>query len=88
MTLDEQAFDSVFSSSVGTKIYSSPEQISSERYDHRTDIYSFAIVALMFFAEFTTTHEELRILERIRKVDIDFIKCDHRLKMLLAKCLG
>lgn len=38
------------SSSVGTKIFSSPEQTNSENYDHRTDIYSLAMVIGILFS--------------------------------------
>ncbi len=42
----------------------------------------------MFFCDFTTNHEELSIIERIRKVDVGFIQCDERLKTVMMKCLG
>ena len=49
--------EDVFSSSVGTRIFSSPEQASSDRYDHRTDIYSLAMVIVIMFSNFKTAHE-------------------------------
>lgn len=52
----------LLSGSVGTKIFSSPEQASSEKYDHRTDIYSLAMVIIILFSDFTTAHEERELL--------------------------
>ena len=71
-------------------IFSSPEQLTSERYDHRTDIFSLGIVIVLFFCHFTTMHEELDTIERIRRADLDvgFDEIDPRLKNILKKCLG
>lgn len=55
-----------FSKSVGTRLFSSPEQASSERYDYRTDIFSLAMVIVLLFCSFTTTHEQRELIEIIR----------------------
>lgn len=54
--------DERFSSRVGTKLFSSPEQSSSDKYDYRTDIYSLAIVIVLLFSSFTTVHEQRDLL--------------------------
>lgn len=43
---------------MGTKIYSSPEQSSTNSYDYRTDIYSLAMVIAILFSDYITVHEE------------------------------
>lgn len=45
-----------YSSSIGTKLFSSPEQATSENYDYRTDIYSLGIVIVLLFNTYTTAH--------------------------------
>ena len=56
-----------FSANIGTKLFSSPEQANSSLYDYRTDIYSIAIVILLLFSHYTTSHEQLDLLDKIRK---------------------
>jgi len=45
-----------YSSSVGTRLFSSPEQANSENYDYRTDIYSLGIIIALLFSNHTTVH--------------------------------
>jgi serine/threonine protein kinase len=58
------------SKSVGTKIFSSPEQTSSSEYDHRTDIYSLAMIICVLFSDYITVHEEKHLLSDIRNVKL------------------
>lgn len=46
------------SKSVGTKLFSSPEQANSQKYDYRTDIFSLAMVIVLLFSTFTTVHQQ------------------------------
>ena len=85
-TLDE--YDEKFSSSIGTKLFSSPEQASSEKYDYRTDIYSLAVVLVLLFNSYTTAHQQREILQRIRKRNLEEMMIPQALKLLVFKCLG
>lgn len=51
---------------MGTKLFSSPEQASSERYDYRTDIFSLAMVVVLLFCTFTTAHQQRELIDLIR----------------------
>jgi serine/threonine protein kinase len=77
-----------FSSEVGTKLFSSPEQASSEKYDYRTDIYSLAVVLVLLFHSYTTAHEQRELLEKVRKRNLDDMDITQPLKSLLFRCLG
>lgn len=52
---------------VGTPLYSSPEQMSSENYDEQTDIFSLGIVLFELLANFQTEHERLSAISQLRK---------------------
>ena len=52
----DQDEEEEFSKSVGTRLFSSPEQATSENYDYRTDIYSLAMVIVLLFCSFSTVH--------------------------------
>lgn len=80
--------DDKFSSSIGTKLFSSPEQAFCEKYDYRTDIYSLAIVIVLLFHSYTTAHQQRDLLEKVRKRNLDEMKIAQPLKGLLFKCLG
>jgi serine/threonine protein kinase len=80
--------DEKFSSSIGTKLFSSPEQASSEKYDHRTDIYSLAIVIALLFNTYTTAHQQRDLLEKIRNRNLDNMAIPEALKSLLSRSLG
>jgi serine/threonine protein kinase len=58
---------------VGTKLFSSPEQASSERYDYRTDIFSLAMVVVLLFCTFTTAHQQRELIDLIRARKLDGI---------------
>jgi serine/threonine protein kinase len=77
-----------FSSEVGTKLFSSPEQASSEKYDYRTDIYSLAVVIVLLFHSYSTAHEQRELLEKVRKRALDEMAIPQPLKTLLFRCLG
>lgn len=66
-TLISDCDEERFSSEIGTKLFSSPEQASSEKYDYRTDIYSLAVVIVLLFHSYTTAHEQRELLEKVRK---------------------
>lgn len=77
-----------FSKSVGTKLFSSPEQASSEKYDYRTDIFSLAMVIVLLFCTFTTAHQQRDLIELIRARKLDSICMPATLKGVLYRCLG
>lgn len=77
-----------FSKSVGTKLFSSPEQATSERYDYRTDIFSLAMVIVLLFCTFTTAHQQRDLLELIRARKLETIAMPAKLKEVLYRCLG
>lgn len=76
------------SGKVGTPLYSSPEQFASQKYDHRTDIYSLAIIIVLLFSCFNTAHEQRTLLENIRRLKIEEIDMPSRLKVMVKECLG
>lgn len=86
LSLDDE--DEKHSSSVGTKIFSSPEQTNSSNYDHRTDIYSLAMVIGVLLSDYKTAHEEGELLLNLRSKNLENLHIDHRLKILLGRCLG
>jgi serine/threonine protein kinase len=77
-----------FSKSVGTRLFSSPEQATSENYDHRTDIFSLAMVIVLLFCSFTTVHHQRDLLEAIRLRKLEDIHMPERLKNMMYRCLG
>jgi serine/threonine protein kinase len=78
----------MLSGRIGTKIFSSPEQACSDNYDHRTDIYSLAIIAAIMFSQFTTVHEEREMIYNIRNKHLDNLKINPSLKDILIRCLS
>lgn len=58
---------------MGTKLFSSPEQASSEKYDYRTDIFSLAMVVVLLFCTFTTAHQQRELIDLIRARKLDGI---------------
>ena len=68
------------SSKIGTKFYSSPEQTHSNSYDHRTDIYSLAMVIGILFSDYQTAHEETEILSNLKNKKLESFDMDPRLK--------
>ena len=85
---EENEEEEKFSTSVGTKLFSSPEQATSENYDYRTDIYSLGMVIALLFSVFTTAHHERDLLDKMRKRNLDGIILPPALKALLLRCLG
>lgn len=73
---------------MGTKLFSSPEQATSEKYDYRTDIFSLAMVVVLLFCTFTTAHQQRDLIDLIRARKLDTIKMPEKLKEVLYKCLG
>lgn len=77
-----------FSSSVGTKIFSSPEQSTTNSYDHRTDIYSLGLLIGMLFAKWNTKHEEYETINKLRSKSFSELELDARLTDVLGRCLS
>jgi len=77
-----------FSSSVGTKIFSSPEQSTSNSYDHRTDIYSLGLLIGMLFAHWNTKHEEYESINKLRSKSFSDLNLDDRIVGILDRCLS
>lgn len=86
--IDQEEETEEFSKSVGTRLFSSPEQASSERYDYRTDIFSLAMVIVLLFCSFSTTHEQRDLLETIRLRKLEGIHMPPRLREVMYRSLG
>ena len=52
--------------SVGTRLYASPEQLESSKYDFKSDIYSLAIILVRLFTPTYTQMETIRLIEKLR----------------------
>lgn len=76
------------SSSVGTRIFSSPEQSCSSAYDYRTDIFSLALVIGVLFSDFKTAHEEKDVLDRLHENNLEGLNLDDKLQKLMVRCLS
>uniref|UniRef100_A0A8C5M8Q9 Eukaryotic translation initiation factor 2-alpha kinase 3 n=1 Tax=Leptobrachium leishanense TaxID=445787 RepID=A0A8C5M8Q9_9ANUR len=51
---------------VGTKLYMSPEQIYSQSYSHKVDIFSLGLILFELLYPFSTQMERVRILTQLR----------------------
>lgn len=51
---------------VGTKLYMSPEQMYSQSYSHKVDIFSLGLILFELLYPFSTSMERVRILTDIR----------------------
>jgi serine/threonine-protein kinase len=80
--------EEILSKSVGTRLFSSPEQATSEKYDNRTDIFSLAMVIVLLFCTFSTAHQQIEVLENIRARKLENIAMPIQLKTMLYHCLG
>ena len=76
------------SSSVGTRLFSSPEQANSDKYDYRTDIYSLGVVITLLFSVFLTAHHQRDLLDRMSKRNLEGVTVPAALKPLILRCLG
>lgn len=77
-----------FSSSVGTKIFSSPEQSNGSSYDHRADIFSLGLLIGMLFSRWNTKHEEYETITKLRAKSFSELKLDDRIVGILDRCLS
>lgn len=73
---EEQGEFENHSTSVGTRMFSSPEQTYTSAYDHRTDIYSLAMVIGVLFSGFKTAHEELNVIGNLRNKKLEGFDMD------------
>lgn len=73
---------------MGTRLFSSPEQANSNKYDHRTDIFSLAMVIVLLFCSFTTAHQQREVIEMIRMRQLDSVPMPSNLKNLMYRSLG
>ncbi len=76
----------------GTKIYASPEQLSTESdiFDHRADIYSLGVIMLQLFYPMSTSMEFIIILNKLKKDEVpsDLVKyCGEKIAAIIALCL-
>ncbi|XP_064630164.1 eukaryotic translation initiation factor 2-alpha kinase 3-like [Lineus longissimus] len=53
---------------VGTQLYMSPEQISSQTYSQKVDIYSLGLIFLELFYPFSTQMERIMVLSDAKKL--------------------
>ena len=75
---------------MGTNLYSSPEQLSGEKYDYKTDIYSLGIIMFELLSNFNTEmekHIEINKLKNFQDVDLGIKYPDELkfIKMLIHK---
>jgi len=56
-----------YSSGVGTELYASPEQLKSNNYDNRTDIYSLGIIYFELLYPFGTEMERVITINKLRR---------------------
>ena len=70
---------------VGTELYASPEQLNSNNYNHKTDIYSLGIIYFELLYPFRTEMERIITLHKLRKGEFpnDFSYNVHIIKKLL-----
>lgn len=57
---------SMLTRSVGTRMYASPEQLESSKYDFKSDIYSLGIILVRIFTPTYTQMETIRLIEKLR----------------------
>lgn len=55
-----------FSIGVGTNMYSSPEQLTNNIYNKKTDMYSLGLILLELFINYNTEFEKIKIFEKAR----------------------
>ncbi|KAI6654347.1 Eukaryotic translation initiation factor 2-alpha kinase 1 [Oopsacas minuta] len=67
---------SVHTTKLGSRLYTSPEQLISNHYSFKTDIFSSALVFLELFYPFTTDNEKCNILSGVResKIPTEFLE--------------
>lgn len=75
-SLSEKNFNKIFDQKIkgkkyqreiGTPLYISPEQKSSSNYDSKADIYSLGIILYEILSNFSTGHEKIKCIKRLRK---------------------
>ena len=62
--------DDLYTSDLGSSVYSAPEQLISNSYDSRVDIYSFGIIVYELLNIFSTRMEFFKELEKINTNEI------------------
>lgn len=51
---------------IGTRLYMSPEQMTSKPYNHKVDVYALAIILFELLAEFSTDSERARVIPELK----------------------
>lgn len=59
------------STGMGTLAYSAPEQLKSQFYDCKADMFSFGVIALEMYFPFVTYMERMHNIMRVREGDLD-----------------
>ena len=70
---------SQLSTQIGTPMYTAPECETSSRYDYKADVYSLGVILFEITSKFTTNHERIQKIKRLRtlgKVDVDLRRTD------------
>jgi serine/threonine protein kinase len=79
---------SKLSQGVGTTLYASPEQLDSEIYDTRSDIYSLGLILLEMTQNIDTDIERLKLLTDARKMKLPIsLKREHKGMYKLIKSM-
>ncbi|KAI6662034.1 Eukaryotic translation initiation factor 2-alpha kinase 1 [Oopsacas minuta] len=67
---------SVHTTKLGSRLYTSPEQLISNHYSFKTDIFSSSLVFLELFCPFTADNEKFNILSSVResKIPTEFLE--------------
>lgn len=68
--------DSTMTKGIGTLAYMSPEMINEEKYDNKTDVYSYGI---LLFALFTGNLPKQTMKERLGRIPIKFPKVSSKI---------
>lgn len=57
-----------YTTKIGTKPYTSPEQLKSKIYDQKTDMYSLGVILIELLCPFKTRMEKSRIIDDMKHV--------------------
>ena len=88
--LNEVGKDTKTQRTVGTKLYSSPKQLSGHKSNSTDDIYSLGIIAYELYSDFQTYQEKTNSINKLRlqqKVDSDFSTKYPEITEIVVNCI-